>query len=255
MADWKPGDLANGHVLGEDLVWRPLETSDHTRSRPATWDEKRDAAHAKRNAKAIAEWPDTRMPTRGKLNGKASAAIRNLCVDGQDPWLILVSPVAAGVLAAWEDRLSVIKTGAVTGFMAGSLGGERSATFHYVDITGVEYNSGLVNGVLEILTPSYSGSANKDFWRGIGSPNADNNNPYALSNTLPLSKDDHKQALQEINDLRRRVGEAKRPASTVPPAPVPDVMDQLKKLAELHAAGIVTDDEFAAKKADLLGRI
>jgi len=35
----------------------------------------------------------------------------------------------------------------------------------------------------------------------------------------------------------------------------PDALDQLKKLAELHAAGILTDDEFAAKKADLLDRM
>jgi Short C-terminal domain len=29
--------------------------------------------------------------------------------------------------------------------------------------------------------------------------------------------------------------------------------DEIKKLAELHAAGILTDDEFAAKKKQLLG--
>lgn len=34
-----------------------------------------------------------------------------------------------------------------------------------------------------------------------------------------------------------------------------DLADQLKKLAELHAAGILTDDEFATKKTDLLDRI
>ena len=39
------------------------------------------------------------------------------------------------------------------------------------------------------------------------------------------------------------------------PAPAPDVADQLKKLAELHAAGVLTDEEFAAKKADLLNRM
>ena len=45
-----------------------------------------------------------------------------------------------------------------------------------------------------------------------------------------------------------------------PPAPAaapaaPDLADQIKKLADLHAAGILTDDEFAAKKADLLDRM
>ena len=31
--------------------------------------------------------------------------------------------------------------------------------------------------------------------------------------------------------------------------------EQIKKLADLHAAGILTDDEFATKKADLLDRM
>jgi hypothetical protein len=35
--------------------------------------------------------------------------------------------------------------------------------------------------------------------------------------------------------------------------PAGDDMDEIKKLAELHAQGILTDEEFAAKKAQLLG--
>lgn len=34
-----------------------------------------------------------------------------------------------------------------------------------------------------------------------------------------------------------------------------DIPQKIKKLAELHAAGVLTDDEFAAKKADLLERM
>jgi Short C-terminal domain len=37
------------------------------------------------------------------------------------------------------------------------------------------------------------------------------------------------------------------------PGPVVSAADEIKKLAELHAAGILTDDEFAAKKKQLLG--
>lgn len=45
-------------------------------------------------------------------------------------------------------------------------------------------------------------------------------------------------------------------ASTgAPVESAPDAMDQLRKLGELHQAGVLTDDEFAAKKADLLGRM
>ena len=48
-----------------------------------------------------------------------------------------------------------------------------------------------------------------------------------------------------------------QPAPAAAPAPAADSMDdkiaQLKQLAELHSAGVLTDEEFAAQKAKLLG--
>jgi putative oligomerization/nucleic acid binding protein len=41
------------------------------------------------------------------------------------------------------------------------------------------------------------------------------------------------------------------PQAAAPPAD--DSMDQLQRLADLHAQGILTDEEFAAKKAQILG--
>ena len=48
---------------------------------------------------------------------------------------------------------------------------------------------------------------------------------------------------------------ATAPAVRTPPpaAAPPDDMAQLTKLAELHSQGILTDEEFAAKKAQILG--
>ena len=44
------------------------------------------------------------------------------------------------------------------------------------------------------------------------------------------------------------------PAYQEPQAPPPpDPIEQLKQLAELHSQGVLTDDEFAAQKAKLLG--
>jgi hypothetical protein len=43
------------------------------------------------------------------------------------------------------------------------------------------------------------------------------------------------------------------PVAAAPQAPPPpDPIEQLKKLAELHSAGVLTDDEFAAQKARVL---
>jgi hypothetical protein len=38
-----------------------------------------------------------------------------------------------------------------------------------------------------------------------------------------------------------------------PPAPPAAPVEQLKQLAELHSQGVLTDEEFAAQKARLLG--
>ena len=38
-----------------------------------------------------------------------------------------------------------------------------------------------------------------------------------------------------------------------PRRPEPDVSDELTKLAQLHTQGILTDEEFSAKKAQILG--
>ena len=44
------------------------------------------------------------------------------------------------------------------------------------------------------------------------------------------------------------------PAYEEPPAAAPpDPIEQLKQLADLHSQGVLTDEEFAAQKAKLLG--
>jgi hypothetical protein len=43
------------------------------------------------------------------------------------------------------------------------------------------------------------------------------------------------------------------PATPTAPAEQVDSIDQLQKLADLHAQGVLTDEEFAAQKAKLLG--
>ena len=46
---------------------------------------------------------------------------------------------------------------------------------------------------------------------------------------------------------------APAPAPAAAPAPANDLVDQLRSLAELRDQGILTEEEFAAQKAKLLG--
>ena len=60
-------------------------------------------------------------------------------------------------------------------------------------------------------------------------------------------------ALARLAELDPESAEKFQPAPAV--TFTPDPAEQLAKLAELHKAGILTDEEFAIKKADLLKRI
>lgn len=77
-------------------------------------------------------------------------------------------------------------------------------------------------------------------------------------------QDAGKWAFATINDdqgratMRQLFGEVAETfvGMNTPAAPAPqanDTVEQLKQLADLHAQGVLTDDEFAAQKAKLLG--
>lgn len=207
------------------------------------------------------------MPNSGNwssMPGHLRKAIKaNISLD-EKPLFIITEPGStwSGAIIGMNERLILIKSGVMGGLMSGSLGGARVATFYYRDITGIEFNAGFVNGVVEILTASYSGAANKDFWKGtLSSRNADANDPWTQSNTLPLSKLGYANAKRYFDMIRKSLAEAKAPVQQVIHTPVSqsvpaaNVLDQLERLSKLHDAGVVTADEFATKKAELLARL
>jgi len=64
---------------------------------------------------------------------------------------------------------------------------------------------------------------------------------------------------QEQPPAEPQYAEAPPVVYAAPPAPAPaaetapDRMEQLKELGELHTSGVLTDEEFAAEKAKILG--
>lgn len=67
----------------------------------------------------------------------------------------------------------------------------------------------------------------------------------------------HGQGDELARQVRKLVeGQSAAPAPTAPVAQAPsDPIEQLKRLAELRDAGVLTDEEFNAKKAELLGQV
>jgi hypothetical protein len=184
-------------------------------------------------------------------NEKSMKVIFEHCNFDELPNFIICTGLGTGVFVAFSDRCMIIKVGAVTSFMAGSLFGGRVSTFPYSEITGIEYNSGLVNGVLEVLTASYEGSKNKDYWRGtLKSRNGDSNDPWTLSNCLPLDRATYGQAQDNLNELRKLIADSKKPSVVINNAgsSTSSIADQLKELGKLRDQGILSEDEFIAAK-------
>jgi Short C-terminal domain len=74
----------------------------------------------------------------------------------------------------------------------------------------------------------------------------------AVSNRVS-KRQGERWAQQEAPQQPQYVEQAPPPAAA-PPAPAGEsVIDQLKELGELKAQGILTEEEFAAQKAKLLG--
>jgi len=190
------------------------------------------------------------------LRGPAQRIVDDLSEPGETPWLILNPAGATGALVAFDDRLAIIKAGAVTGLLAGAAFGNRQAVIYFRDITGIEFNAGMLTGVLEVLTASYQGTANKDFWKGtLSGRNSDSNDPFTLSNTLPMAKSEFQECKEHVAELRRRISESKQTViqpQIVMQANETSFADQLEKLAALHGSGALSAEEFAAAKQRLL---
>jgi len=59
---------------------------------------------------------------------------------------------------------------------------------------------------------------------------------------------------QEDQQYAQEQQYAPAPAPAPAAAPAPDMITQLKDLADLHTQGVLTDDEFAAQKAKILAQ-
>lgn len=76
-----------------------------------------------------------------------------------------------------------------------------------------------------------------------------------------LDDEELDQAMDELNIPKESVDDADREAADGPgdageaTPPAADPLDQIKKLADLHAQGILTDEEFETKKTELLGEL
>lgn len=146
------------------------------------------------------------------------------------------------ILKVYEDRCVISTQAGLKAALFGSLlNGDKE--FYYADITSVQFkNLGIASGYLQFEYPgSHSGN------------NFVSENSFLFSATMGTSK---YYALQEkmpeiYEDVQKRVRDAKN-AKKTPAQPAISPAEELKKFKELLDMGAISQEEFNAKKEQLL---
>ncbi|KKL51685.1 hypothetical protein LCGC14_2293000, partial [marine sediment metagenome] len=142
-----------------------------------------------------------------------------------------------------DKRLYVMKWGSMLGQDLGS----RCIAFEFGNITGIEIKKSVMSGTVEILSPATK-SSQKTYW-GRGEDSA-----ARSDNVVTFQTSRFKHFQRAVNTVRELIADYHdQDNSRRSETGNPDYISELEKLAELKEKGIVTEEEFAAKKKNLLG--
>jgi hypothetical protein len=187
-------------------------------------------------------------PLMQPLGAKESKLREQNMIRGEQVLGQVIGSFGQAVIAT-THKVLIVKTG----LMAGQTFGGKATSYDYRNIMGVEVRTGFSQGEFEVIvgglaTPA--GNRNRDKVKATESPNA-----------IVFGKSDQKlfqSMAAQIRAIAAQPLAAPPQPLAAPPnhashqAPIPE---QIRQLAELHAAGILTDGEFATKKAELLSRM
>jgi len=173
----------------------------------------------------------------GKMKGRVVSSLEeNLRPDE------LIKVVVAGahgqVMVGTDSRLFVIKPG----MMAGATFGAEVTSWGYKNLVGIQVHKGMMSGSVIVQAPGQDGHRGS-YWGGGKS------DPAKAPNAIPVAGDWPK-VKEDVAKLQHLIDESHAPAAA--PAAEVSLADEMKKLAELHAAGVLNDSEFSAAKQRLL---
>jgi hypothetical protein len=189
---------------------------------------------------------------RSRLHRKANEALDQNLAPAETVLVIITGPSSQAVIGT-ERRAFVYKKG----FMAGASFGSELTSWDYRNLVGVQLHTGMMSGAVVLQAPGQSGTRTNVHKQG-------DSDPYKAPNAIPINRP-YEQAEAGVARLRQLIDAAQHgqyaqpqgataPAHAPAPHAAPSLVDEIKRLADLHAAGAVTDAEFAGFKAQLLAQ-
>ena len=131
------------------------------------------------------------------------------------------------------------------GFMAGASFGSELTSWTYRSLVGVQIHTGLMSGAVVLQGPGQSGLKTST-WQ------TDEDDPYKAPNAIPLGRP-FDGAKQRVARLARLIDDAHgvAPRDSAPrtsSTTTTSAADELRKLADLRAEGVLSDEEFERLK-------
>lgn len=184
------------------------------------------------------------------LPNRIEAELSKLLVPSEEVLIKLKGAFKEGLVCT--DRRVIILKG---GFMAGQLLGNNTFQQPYSNIVGVQVQFHLRSGYLEV---SGGGMQNtpKSYW-STNTASDPTKAPNCVSLNSKRQAEQFRQAssfiLAKIDQTHSSAAPGQVAASLSEDSS--DLLATLERLGKLRDAGIVTEEEFQAKKADILGRL
>lgn len=174
------------------------------------------------------------------IHPAAQAAVDENLMPGEAVQAVVRGELDTSMIAT-DRRVFVFKKG----FLTGAGMGKKLSSYDYRNLTGIQLETGVVSGVLSLQGPGIV-SGDLSTWSGDA-----RKAPHALW----LNRSNFDQARRSVVVIRKLMAESQQPTSFPSVVAQSDVLDQLRKLGDLRDAGILTEEEFNAKKAELLARM
>ncbi len=146
-------------------------------------------------------------------------------------------------LVCTDSRVMLIKGG----WMAGQLFGCNVFQLRYRSVSGVEVKYQLMTGFLEISSGGIQNMP-RNFWT-----RKENRSASSANNCISIYRNQAQKFRQACSFILKHVDAMQLGHGSAPAAP--DPVAQIGRLSELLSKGVISQDEFNAKKAELLARV
>jgi hypothetical protein len=170
------------------------------------------------------------------LHKKAQKGIGKALEPGEE--VLVAESGQQSALVATNKRIYVCKWGITTG--TGAFFGSQVNSWDLLNVSGIEYRKGVVTKAIVIRTPGTLAVTK------FGPMDKGRDSVWEAPNALFVKE----EADETVGKLRQLVAKHQSPTA---PAAAADPATQIRNLAALRDEGLLTSEEFEAKKRQILG--